>query len=78
LKDAEQAARHEASWAGYYHAQQQLDLFLLRYSNVDSTPETREEALKKLEQITNDIDTVNSNSITLTERAWKAARKLGH
>lgn len=48
LKDAEQAARHEASWAVCYHAQQQLDMFLLRYSNVSSTPETREEARTRL------------------------------
>jgi hypothetical protein len=73
LNHPEQAARHKASWAGYYRQQQRLDLFLLRYADVNSAATKRDEALKELEDITKEIGTVSDNSLMLTEEAYAVA-----
>src|SRR4051794_24452001 len=35
LNHPEQADKHRVSWAGYYHLQQRIDLFLLRYADAN-------------------------------------------
>ncbi|HEX6372509.1 MAG TPA: SLATT domain-containing protein [Longimicrobium sp.] len=75
LNHPEQAARHKASWAGYYRIQQRLDLFLLRHAELDCVAPERSEALNELEGISKEIETVAESSLTLTDRAYADARK---
>jgi hypothetical protein len=73
LNHPEQAKNHKVSWAGYYRLKQRLDLFLLRYSDVNAGG-SREEALKELEDISKEIEMLCDNSITLTRRAYDHAK----
>jgi len=73
LNFPEQAEKHRASCAGYYRLQQRIDLFLLRYADVNSAATTREESLKELDDISKEIETVFDKSLTLTDRAYADA-----
>lgn len=78
LNDPQQAEKHQTSSARYYRLQQRIDLFILRYADVNSAASMREEALKELEDISKEIGTVFENSFTLTDKAYAAATaKLG-
>lgn len=74
LNNAEQAEQHRGSWAGYLRLQQRLDIFLLRYAEVNPEAAMREKALQELKEITTEIGTMSDNSITLTKRAYDEAR----
>ena len=75
MNDAGQAATHKASAADYHRLQQELDRFRLRYTEPNSSPGRREEALKELDNISVDIQGVSSRSLTLTDHAIAAAEK---
>jgi len=76
LNHPQQAARHKTSWAAYYHLQQRLDLFLLRYRTVNSGATDRGGAIQQLEEIAKEIETVADTSITLTDAAYDKAREV--
>ena len=80
INDAGQAATHRALSAEYYRLQQVIDHFLLSYTDLNSSPQKREEALKELDKISVDIQAVSSRpGLTLTDKAIAAAEeKLGH
>ncbi|MCI0512804.1 SLATT domain-containing protein [candidate division KSB1 bacterium] len=75
LNHPDQAAKHKFSWIGYYHLQQQLDIFLLRYTDGNTATTNREGALQELEDISKEIETICENSITLTKLAYTNAEK---
>ena len=76
LNDPDQAQRHNVSAARYFGVKQDLDLFVLQYSTVD--PANRDQALEKLRAISDDIEGVARDSITLTPKAIEdACHRLG-
>ncbi len=75
LNHPEQAEMHKISWTGYYRLQQRIDLFLLRYVEVNTNTTNRGEALKELEDISKEIGFLSENSITLTPQANAEAEK---
>jgi hypothetical protein len=78
VNDPEQAEKHKRCWAGYYRLQQRIDLFLLKYADASAQGDKREEAIKELEAISKDIESLCDDSITLTSRAYADADKEMH
>jgi len=74
INDSNQAATHRMSAHDYAGLKRQLDNFLLDYSDLNSSPERREEALKKLEAISQRLDAVRPD-LTLTDLAIGRAKK---
>ncbi|MDH4260077.1 MAG: SLATT domain-containing protein [Gammaproteobacteria bacterium] len=73
VNDPEQAAKHKRSWAGYYRLQQRIDLLLLKYGDANAQGDEREEAIKELEAVSKEIESLCDDSITLTTRAYADA-----
>jgi hypothetical protein len=78
VNDPEQAEKHKRSWAGYYRLQQSIDLFLLKYADANAQVDKREEAIKELEAISKEIQSLCDDSITLTSRAYADADEEMH
>jgi hypothetical protein len=75
MHDAEDAATHLASVAGYSRVLSHLTIFLARYGESDPPPEKIDEALNEYDKITTDYDSVLGKSLTLTKRAYKSAEE---
>lgn len=78
VNDPEQAEKHKRSWAGYYRLQQRIDLFLLKYADANAEGDKREEAIKELDAISKEIESLRDDSITLTHRAYADADEEMH
>jgi hypothetical protein len=71
FKHQEQSVQHRESFAAYGRLAQRIDLLLLNYSSEAD----REKALIELDLISKELQSVRRNSITLTKKAYKAAKK---
>jgi hypothetical protein len=74
VNDAGQAATHRALKKDYSDLQRKIDIFLLSYPDPNLSPERREEALKKLKEISDGIDAVHPE-LTLTPHAIARAKE---
>jgi len=70
-KDAEQSIGHGNSYAAYGRLEQRIDIFVLRFS----TGTDRKEALKEVDEISKELETIRRQSIMLTKRAYEDAER---
>jgi hypothetical protein len=75
MHNAEDAASHQASVAGYTRVECRLTIFLAKYG-PDTPPEQNDEALSAYENIMKERGSVLKKSLTLTTRAYKKADEL--
>lgn len=74
--DAEDAATHQASAAGYCDVLDQLTIFLARFDNDSPLPlDQVDRALSEYEKITKQYNSVLAKSLTLTKQAYRMANK---
>jgi hypothetical protein len=72
FKHAEQSIRHRDSYASYGRLEDRIDTFLLTFS----TGTERKEALKELDEISKELETIRRKSITLTKPAYENAETV--
>jgi hypothetical protein len=70
-KDAEQSVAHRNSYASYGRLEQRIDIFLLTFA----TETDRKEALKQLDEISKELESIRRQSIMLTKQAYKDAEQ---
>ena len=76
MHNAEDAAMHQASVAGYSGVLGDLTIFLARYGDSGPAPEKIDEALNEYDKIIKEYNSVLAKSLPLTEQAYRAAEKL--
>ena len=75
--DAQDAAAHQISAAGYAGVLTHLTIFLARYERPDLTAEKEDEAVQSYDQVMTEYRAVLEKSITLTNDAYRSAdRKM--
>jgi len=75
MHNAQDAATHQASVAGYSRVLCRLTIFLAKYG-PDTPPEKTDEALNAYDNIMKEYDSVLEKSLTLTTRAFEKADEL--
>jgi uncharacterized membrane protein len=75
MHNAEDAASHQASVAGYTRVECRLTIFLAKYC-PETPPEKTDEALNAYESIMKERGSVLEKSLTLTTRAYEKADQL--
>ena len=75
MHNAEDAASHQASVAGYTRVECRLTIFLAKYS-PDTPPEKTDEAMHAYESIMKERGSVLEKSLTLSTRAYEKADEL--
>jgi hypothetical protein len=74
--DAEDAAMHQASVAGYSGVLGQLTIFLAKYGDSVPPPEKIDEALNEYDKIIKEFNSILARSLPLTHEAYRNADKL--
>jgi hypothetical protein len=76
MHNAEDAAIHQASVAGYSGVLILLIIFLAKYGDSVPPPEKIDEALNEYDKIMKEYNSVLAKSLTLTKQAYRAAGEL--